>query len=97
MWAQFSVDEERDLVFMPTGNPAPDFYGGMRNGVDYYGSSVIAVRAFTGEVVWHFQTVHHDLWDYDVPCQPTLTHVVRDGEEIPVVIQSTKMGLILGA
>ncbi len=94
VWAQFSVDEERDLVFMPTGNPAPDFYGGMRKGADYYGSSVVAVRAFTGEVVWHFQTVHHDLWDYDVPCQPTLTHVVRDGKEIPVVIQSTKMGLI---
>ncbi|MCC6156345.1 MAG: pyrroloquinoline quinone-dependent dehydrogenase [Candidatus Hydrogenedentes bacterium] len=94
VWAQFSVDEERDLVFMPTGNPAPDFYGGLRNGADYYGSSVVAVRAATGEVVWHFQTVHHDLWDYDVPCQPTLTHVVRDGKEIPVVIQATKMGLI---
>ncbi len=94
VWAQFSVDEERDLVFMPTGNPAPDFYGGMRDGADYYGSSVIAVKASTGEVVWHFQTVHHDLWDYDVPCQPTLTTVVRDGKEIPVVVQATKMGLI---
>lgn len=94
VWAQFSVDEERDLVFMPTGNPAPDFYGGERHGADYYGSSVVAVRASTGEVVWHFQTVHHDLWDFDVPCQPTLTTVVRDGREVPVVIQATKMGLI---
>lgn len=94
VWAQFSVDEERDLVFMPTGNPAPDFYGGLRDGADYYGSSVVAVKASTGDVVWRFQTVHHDLWDFDVPCQPTLTTVARDGEEIPVVIQATKMGLI---
>ncbi|NUM53584.1 MAG: pyrroloquinoline quinone-dependent dehydrogenase [Candidatus Hydrogenedentes bacterium] len=94
VWAQFSVDEERDLVFMPTGNPAPDFYGGERYGSDYYGSSVVAVRASTGEVVWHFQTVHHDLWDYDVPCQPTLATIMRDGREVPVVIQATKMGLI---
>ncbi len=94
VWAVMSVDEDRDLVFVPTGNPAPDYYGGMRNGDDYYGSSVVALRASTGEVVWHFQTVHHDLWDFDVPAQPTLTHVVRDGQQVPVVIQTTKMGLI---
>ncbi len=94
VWAVMSVDEERDLVFVPTGNPSPDYYGGMREGHDYYGSSVVALRASTGEVVWNFQTVHHDLWDFDVPAQPTLTHVVRDGEEIPVVIQATKMGLV---
>jgi quinoprotein glucose dehydrogenase len=94
VWAQMTVDDERDLLFLPTGNPTPDFFGGMRNGSDYYGSSVVALKASTGEVVWHFQTVHHDLWDYDVPCQPTLAHVVRDGKEIPVVIQATKMGLI---
>jgi quinoprotein glucose dehydrogenase len=94
VWAPMSVDDERGLVFVPTGNPAPDYYGGVRDGIDYYGSSVVALKADTGEVVWHFQTVHHDLWDFDVPCQPTLTHVVRDGEEIPVVIQATKMGLV---
>ncbi|REK18708.1 MAG: pyrroloquinoline quinone-dependent dehydrogenase [Planctomycetota bacterium] len=94
VWAVMSVDEERDLLFVPTGNPSPDYYGGMRNGNDYYGSSVVALRASTGEVVWHFQTVHHDLWDFDVPAQPTLTHVVRDGKQVPVVIQTTKMGLI---
>jgi quinoprotein glucose dehydrogenase len=94
IWAQMSVDEDRDLVFLPTGNPSPDYYGGVRYGNDYYGSSVIALRASTGEVVWHFQTVHHDLWDYDVPCQPTLTHVVREGQRVPVAIQATKMGLI---
>ena len=94
VWAVMSVDEERDLVFVPTGNPSPDYYGGLRNGSDYYGSSVVALRGSTGEVVWHFQTVHHDLWDFDVPAQPTLSHVVRDGEQIPVVIQGTKMGFV---
>ncbi len=94
VWAVMSVDEERDLVFVPTGNPAPDYYGGLREGHDYYGSSVVALRASTGEVVWNFQTVHHDLWDFDVGAQPTLTNIVRDGEEIPAVIQATKMGLV---
>jgi quinoprotein glucose dehydrogenase len=94
VWAQFSVDEARDLLFVPTGNPSPDYYGGQRNGIDYYGSSVVALRASTGQVLWHFQTVHHDLWDFDVPAQPTLTTVVRSGEEYPAVIQPTKMGLL---
>lgn len=94
VWAPMSVDEERGLVFAPTGNPSPDYYGGQRDGIDHYGSSVVALDAETGEVVWSFQTVHHDLWDFDVPAQPTLTHVVRDGERIPVVVQATKMGFI---
>jgi quinoprotein glucose dehydrogenase len=92
VWAPFAVDEERDLVFAPTGNSAPDYYGGHRNGLDLYPSSVVALRGSTGEVVWAFQTVHHDLWDYDVPAQPTLTTLVRDGRQIPAVIQATKMG-----
>ncbi|MGH7289319.1 MAG: PQQ-binding-like beta-propeller repeat protein, partial [Myxococcota bacterium] len=67
VWAPMSSDPSRDLVFVPTGNPAPDLYrGGDRADMDYYGSSVVALRASTGEVVWRFQTVHHDLWDYDV-------------------------------
>ncbi len=94
VWAVMSVDEARDLLFVPTGNPAPDYYGGMRNGSDYYGSSVVALRASTGEVVWNFQTVHHDLWDFDVPAQPTLTQIARDGRQVPVVVQPTKMGLV---
>lgn len=94
VWAPMSVDQQRDLVFVPTGNPSPDYYGGLRNGNDHYGSSVVALQGSTGEVVWNFQTVHHDLWDFDVPAQPTLSHVVRDGEQIPVVIQGTKMGLV---
>jgi len=94
VWAPMSVDEQRDLVFVPTGNPSPDFFGGLRDGIDYYGSSVVALRASTGEVVWSFQTVHHDLWDYDVSSQPTLATVIREGNVIPVVIQPTKMGMM---
>jgi len=91
-WSTLSVDEARDLVFVPTGNTSPDFYGGDRHGSDFYSSSTVALRASTGEVVWHFQTVHHDLWDYDVPAQPTLTTVHRDGADVPAVVQATKMG-----
>ncbi len=94
VWGPMSVDVERGLVFVPTGNPAPDYYRGGRGIMDYYGSSTVALRASTGEVVWHFQTVHHDLWDFDVPAQPTLATMRHDGAEIPVVIQATKMGLL---
>ena len=91
-WSVLSVDAERDLVFVPTGNASPDFYGAERHGLDFYSSSVVALRGSTGEVVWHFSTVHHDLWDYDVPAQPALITVRRDGQEIPAVAQATKMG-----
>jgi quinoprotein glucose dehydrogenase len=93
-WSILSVDPERDLLFVPTGNASPDFYGGERHGLDFYSSSIVALRASTGEIVWRFQTVHHDLWDYDVPAQPTLVTVHRDGQEIPAVAQATKMGRI---
>ncbi|HKA56732.1 MAG TPA: pyrroloquinoline quinone-dependent dehydrogenase, partial [Candidatus Binatia bacterium] len=93
-WSILSVDPERDLVFVPTGNASPDFYGGVRHGLDFYSSSVVALRAATGEVVWRFQTVHHDLWDYDIPAQPTLVTVRQGGQEIPAVAQATKMGHI---
>ena len=92
VWGVMSVDERRDLVFVPTGNTAPDYYGGVREGVDHYSSSVVALRGETGEVAWHFQTVHHDVWDYDVPAQPTLGPLRRDGEDIDAVFQPTKMG-----
>jgi len=94
VWAPMSSDPERDLIFVPTGNPAPDFWRGNALEMDYYGSSVVALRGSTGEIVWHFQTVHHDLWDYDVPAQPTLVDLTRNGESIPALIQGTKMGLL---
>ncbi len=91
-WSILAGDPERGLVYVPTGNTSPDFYGGMREGLDYYSSSIVALSAETGEVVWHFQTVHHDVWDYDVPSQPGLfTFPGADGP-IPAVVQATKMG-----
>lgn len=91
-WSILSLDPERDLLFVPTSSPSPDYYGGERLGDNRYANSVVALRASTGALVWHFQTVHHDLWDYDVPAQPVLTTVVRDGAEVPAVVQATKMG-----
>ncbi len=93
VWAPMAVDENLELVYVPTGNPSPDYYGGIRNGIDHYGSSIVALHSKTGEVKWRFQTVHHDLWDFDVPAQPTLTEIEKDGKKVPAVIQATKMGL----
>lgn len=93
-WAPLSVDTSLGLVYVPTGSAAPDFYGGERPGDNRYTNSIVALEAGTGRVRWHFQVVHHDLWDYDVPAQPTLVTVPRDGREIPAVAVSTKMGHI---
>ena len=89
-WSVFSVDPDRDLVFVPVGSASPDFFGGMRPGANLYANSVVALRGATGDVVWHFQVVHHDLWDYDVPAQP----VLADWNGTPAVLVSTKMGSI---
>jgi quinoprotein glucose dehydrogenase len=94
VWSTMTVDPERDLIFAPTGNTAPDYYGGRRAGSDFYSSSIVALRGSTGEVVWHFQTVHHDVWDYDVSAQPTLVDIVRAGAVVPAVVQATKMGFV---
>ncbi len=91
-WSVSSVDPARDLVFVPMGNPSNDFYRGDRGEIDYYGSSVVALRGQTGEVVWRFQTVHHDLWDYDVGSQPSLVDLSVHGESVPALIQPTKVG-----
>jgi quinoprotein glucose dehydrogenase len=93
-WSILSVDEARDLVFVPTGSPSPDYYGGERKGDDRYANSVVALRGSTGQVVWSFQVVHHDLWDFDVPAQPVLVTLKRDGVDVPAVVQATKMGLL---
>lgn len=94
VWSTISVDEERGLVFLPTSSPSPDYYGGNRVGDNRYANSVVALNGETGDVVWHFQTVHHDLWDYDVPAQPGLYEVFRDGEVHDVVAQVTKTGMV---
>ena len=93
-WSILSYDAERDLVFVPTSSPSPDYYGGERIGSNRYANSVVALRPKTGEVAWHYQIVHHDLWDYDVPAQPVLTEIVRDGKTVPVVVQATKQGFL---
>lgn len=88
-WSTLSVDPEHDLVFVPTGSAAPDYYGGIRKGDNKWANSVVALRASTGDFVWGFQVVHHDLWDYDVASQPTL-FAWKDGT--PSVVINTKMG-----
>jgi quinoprotein glucose dehydrogenase len=87
-WSLMSVDSGRDLVFVPTGSASPDFYGGLRAGDNRHANSVVALRASTGKVVWSFQVVHHDLWDYDVAARPELIEV--NGK--PAVAVLTKMG-----
>lgn len=94
VWAPISVDEERGLVFLPTTSPSPDFFGGLRKGDNDYSDSVVALKAETGDVVWSFQTVHHDVWDYDLPAQPTLATLMRDGKPVDVVVQVTKTGFM---
>lgn len=93
-WPPLSVDPERDLVFIPTTAASPDYYGGERLGQNLYANCVVALRATTGELVWHFQTVHHDIWDYDVPMQPALIALERDGQDVPAVAIGTKQGHI---
>ena len=93
-WAPMSVDEERRLVFIPTSSPSPDFFGGLRPGDNRHANSVVALDATTGKVRWSFQTVHHDIWDYDVPAQPGLYSVWRDGALHDVVAQVTKTGFV---
>ena len=94
VWAPMSADEERGLVFLPTGSASPDFWGGKRPGNNEHANSIVALRAETGELVWSFQTVHHDVWDYDLPAQPTLARVDSGDGMRDVVIQPTKQGFL---
>lgn len=94
VWAPMSVDEVRGLVFLPTSSPSPDFWGGKRPGNNEHANSVVALRIATGELVWAFQTVHHDVWDYDLAAQPTLTRIDTGEGQRDVVIQPTKQGFV---
>ncbi|MFT3701106.1 MAG: pyrroloquinoline quinone-dependent dehydrogenase [Agriterribacter sp.] len=91
-WAVISVDVERDLVFIPTSCPSPDYYGGERKGQNLYGNAIVALRASTGKMVWYYQVVHHDIWDYDIAAQPVLIDINKNGKQIPAVVVGTKMG-----
>ncbi len=94
VWAPMSADHERGLVFLPTSSPSPDFFGGLRPGDNQYANSVVALHADSGEMAWSFQTVHHDVWDYDLASQPGLYSVWKNGRSHDVVAQATKTGLI---
>ena len=93
-WAPMSADPALNMIYVPMGNAAPDHFGGDRNGLDYYSSSVVALDAATGQVRWHFQTVHHDLWDYDLPSQPVAFDLPTAQGSVPALAQATKQGHI---
>lgn len=91
-WAGMAVDAEHEILYVPTGSASPDFYGGDRLGQNLFANSLIALDIDTGERIWHFQMVHHDIWDRDLPAPPNLVTIHKDGETIPAVAQITKSG-----
>lgn len=91
-WSGMSIDPQRGMVFIPTGSPAFDFWGGNRQGSNLFGNCILALKADSGERVWHFQTVHHDIWDRDPPAPPNLVTVTRAGRHVDAVAQITKSG-----
>jgi quinoprotein glucose dehydrogenase len=93
-WCGMSIDNERGIVFAPTGSASYDFYGGKRKGDNLFANTLLALDATTGKRIWHFQTVHHDLWDKDLPAPPSLVTIQKDGKKIDVVAQPTKTGMI---
>ena len=94
VWAPMSLDEERGLLYLPVGTPSNDYYGGHRLGDNLYAEAVVCLDARTGERVWHFQTVRHGLWDYDLPAAPTLLDLTVEGREIPAVAAPAKTGFL---
>lgn len=93
-WVPMTVDSERDLLFIPTASPAPNYWGVHRPGNNDYANSVIAIRGSTGQYVWHFQTLHHDVWDRDVGSPPMAVTLTKDGQQIPALIQLVKTGMV---
>ncbi len=93
-WSILSVDHQRGIVYLPLTSPSTDLYGGDRKGANLFGNSLVALDAATGQRRWHFQTIHHDIWDYDLPAQPSLITVTRDGKRVPAVAQITKTGFV---
>jgi quinoprotein glucose dehydrogenase len=93
-WAGMSLDQKRGIVFVPTGSAAFDFYGSNRKGKNLFANCLLALEAATGKLIWHYQLVHHDLWDYDLPAPPNLITIKHDGKEIDAVTQITKMGMV---
>lgn len=94
VWSMMSVDHQRGIVYLPIGSPAYDFYGGDRKGENLFGNCLVALDAATGKLIWYFQMVHHDLWDYDLPAQPSLITLRQNGRSMPAVVEITKMGFV---
>jgi quinoprotein glucose dehydrogenase len=94
VWSEMSVDESRGIVFLPLGSPTYDYYGADRLGSNLFGNSLVALDARTGKRIWHYQTVHHDIWDYDLSAAPQLLTVNRDGKKIDAVAIATKHGFV---
>ena len=93
-WAGMAVDTARGIVFVPTGSAAADFYGADRPGDNLFANTLLALDAATGKRLWHFQTVHHDIWDRDLPAPPALVTVTRDGRRVDAVAQTSKQGIV---
>jgi quinoprotein glucose dehydrogenase len=93
-WSEMTLDEKRGIVYVPLASPRYDFYGGNRKGANLFGNSLVALDARTGKRLWHFQFVHHDLWDYDLPAAPKLLTVEHNGKKVDAVAQPTKMGFL---
>jgi len=93
-WAGMSLDEKRGIVYVPTGTASPDFYGGVRKGQNLFANSVLALDAATGKYIWHYQVIHHDLWDRDLPANPNLVTVNHKGKKIDALAQITKHGYV---
>ena len=93
-WGGMSLDSKRGMVFVPLGSPTYDFYGANRNGKNLFGNCIVALKVETGELVWYYQIVHHDLWDYDLPAPPNLITVEREGKKVDAIAQTTKTGFL---
>jgi quinoprotein glucose dehydrogenase len=94
MWAPFSVDESLELAYLPIELPTGDYYGGHRPGDGLFGESIVAVDLHTGQRKWHYQTIHHGVWDYDIPCAPILANITVNGKAIKALAQPTKQGFL---
>lgn len=93
-WSGFSLDEKRGILFAPTGSASFDFYGGKRRGQNLFANCLLALDAATGRRIWHYQFIHHDVWDWDTPCPPALVTIRKDGKSIDAVAQTTKHGMV---
>jgi quinoprotein glucose dehydrogenase len=94
VWSAIAADQKLDLVYLPTTSASSDFYGAGRPGDNHYTTSIVALKGKTGEVAWHFQVVHHNVFDYDLPSEPLLLDLPHNGKIVPALVQNTKMGLI---